>query len=57
MNTAEMESMNEDKNCLASSLTLEFAKDTLEHNKAVQAAHLIFIISPHIEKIMDSKLK
>ena len=53
MTTAEMESMKEERICLVSSLTREFAKEMLEQKSATQAAHLIFIMSPHIEKIMD----
>ena len=53
MTTAEMESMNEDRICLVSSLTRLLAKEMLEQKSATQAAHLIFIMSPHMEKIMD----
>lgn len=55
MTTAEMESMKELKICLVSSFTLELAKLILEQKRATQAAHLIFIMSPHMEKIIDRR--
>ena len=37
----------------SSSLAREFAKEMLPQKRVTQAAHLIFIMSPHIENIMD----
>ena len=53
MTTAEMESMNEERICFVSSLTRLLANEMLEQKRAIHAAHLIFIMSPHMEKIMD----
>jgi len=53
MTTAEMDNMNEERICFVSSLTRLFAKEMLEQKSAIHAAHLIFIMRPHMEKIMD----
>jgi len=53
MTTAEMESIKDERICLVSSLTRELANDTLEQNNAHQADHLIFIINPYMEKIIE----
>ena len=39
--------------CLSSSLARGFAKEMLPQKRVTQAAHLIFILSLHIENIVD----
>jgi len=53
--TAEIESMKLESNCLVSSDALELANPMTEQKMAIHAAHFIFIMRPHILKIIPNK--